>query len=258
MDVALASKTARHLDDRLQQLLVRLLACERRCGYRGLERFIGHSGLLSRVGGGEAKHALELKRGQAGMLGQDQGADPGHVGSGEAVARGVQAAAPAPRHLDIEPASVELDRGVGVVVEAQRSASSWLPTEITEENRQGSSRPSCCARGHDCGPAIRAVGELVEEREQLALGGGQAHVDELVARLDRPMQSCQQRAATAPVGRTEHAGAGDRAVGSQRADDPRAGGAVAEDIALRIFDQLGDSSSSVTTATERSILPTRG
>ena len=115
-----------------------------------------------------------------------------------------------------------------------------------------------CAEATTVVRRLRAVGELVEEREQLALGGGQAHVDELVARLDRPMQSCQQRAATAPVGRTEHAGAGDRAVGSQRADDPRAGGAVAEDIALVGFDQLGDSSSSGTTATERSILPTRG
>ena len=82
---------------------------------------------------------------------------------------------------------------------------------------------------------VGRVGELVEELRELLLRRREAHVDDVVALLDRPAQTGERGSCPLPrVAGAEHADAVELALGSDRADDPGARGAVPADVALGV------------------------
>src|SRR6185437_2548796 len=87
-------------------------------------------------------------------------------------------------------------------------------------------------RGRDDDAALKVggVGEVVQRLDEAALRGREAHVDDVVALLDRPAQALDEHRAAADEALAEDADAGELALRRDLADDPGAGGAVAADI----------------------------
>ena len=75
---------------------------------------------------------------------------------------------------------------------------------------------------------VRLVDELVERREEVALRRAEAEVADIHPVLDRPAQARGEDVAPSAQRRPEHLDAVQLAIGREAADDPRAGGAVAE------------------------------
>ncbi len=88
-------------------------------------------------------------------------------------------------------------------------------------------------RRHDHRAAkVRGVRELVQDRGELGLRGGEAHVHDVEPLLDRPAEALEQHGPAAGVAGAEHAHARQLRLGREGPDDPRAGGAVTRDVAL--------------------------
>src|SRR5215218_10018451 len=67
---------------------------------------------------------------------------------------------------------------------------------------------------------VRAVRELVQQPRELLLRRRQAHVDQVVALLDRPLEAAEQDGSAPRVAGAEHPDAVELALGCDRAHDP--------------------------------------
>ena len=196
-------------------------------------RAVGVTHRRPRVGGGQAEQRLHLGRGEVRVLGPDQGADPGDVRRREAVAGRAHGHASIPGHPDVDAAGEELDRWVGVAVVGQRIL------QIVACDRDHRREPPRVARHRhvvrrgddDAAPEVGGVGQLVQRLDEAALGGREAHVDDVVALLDRPAQPLDQHRAAADEALVEHAHAVELAVRRELADDSGARGAVPAQVA---------------------------
>src|SRR4029078_8036813 len=75
------------------------------------------------------------------------------------------------------------------------------------------------------------VGELAQRVEYAPLRGREAHVDDVVALLDRPAPALDEHGAAAHEALAEDADAGELALRRDLADGPGAGGAVPAHVA---------------------------
>ena len=138
-----------------------------------------------------------------------------------------------PRDVDVQAAREELDRRrrvgvederVGVLVAADRDDAREPPGEALDRHvvRRGDEHRAL---------EVGGVGELVQPVDVLLLRRRQAHVDDVEALLDRPLEPGEQHRRAAGVAGAEHADARQLALGRERADDPGARGAVAAEVA---------------------------
>ncbi len=126
--------------------------------------------------------------------------------------------------------------GLGFAYHSQESSPSWEPDR---DHRREAPRIALdrhvVRRGDEHRAAeVGGVGELVQELGELALRRREAEVDDLEALLDRVAETAEDQVGAAGVALAEHADAVDPAGRRERADDPRAGGAVPADVADRV------------------------
>ncbi len=116
------------------------------------------------------------------------------------------------------------------------SWTSWAATETTAAYREGAARDRHVVRSGDEDDVaeVGLVGQLVQRLEEIAPGRPQAHVADVHPVLDRPLQAAGEDRPAPAQARAEHADAVQLAVGSQRADDPGAGGSVAKRVLVRL------------------------
>ena len=186
------------------------------------------------------QHGLQLERGEPGVLAQDQGGDPGDARRGEAVARGADRAAAEPGDLHVDAACEELDGRIGVGVVEERVV---VLVAADGDDRREAPRERFdrhVVRGGDQHGALEVggVGQLVQVVAEFTLGRGEAHVDHVVALLDRPAQAGEQHLPGALEPGAEDAHRVELRRGSDRADDPRARRPVPAKVALGVL--LGD------------------
>ncbi len=138
--------------------------------------------------------------------------------------------------LDVDPAGEELDRRGGVAVVGERIV------QVVACDRDHRREPPRVARDRhvvrrgddDAAAEVRRVGQLVQRLDEPVLGGGEAHVDDVVALRDRPPQPLDEHRAAADEALAEHAHADELAVGRDLADDAGARGAVPAQVAQRV------------------------
>src|SRR5712692_1619489 len=166
------------------------------------------------------------------MLREDECRDPGDVRGGEAVTGADESATAVPGDLDVDAPSEELDRGGGVVVVLVR-----VFLLVAPDRDDAREAPRIALDGHvvSGGDEHRAtevcgVRELVQEGRELLLGRREAHVDDVVALLDRPAQALQEDGAAACVPGPEDPYAHELAAGGQRANHPGARGPVPTEV----------------------------
>ena len=161
---------------------------------------------------------------------------PGDVRSREAVARADEAPAAVPGDLDVDAPGEELNRRRRVVVVGVRVFLLVAPDGDHAREAPGIALDGHVVGGRDQHRATEVCGvrELVQEGRELLLRRREAHVDDVVALLDRPAESLEQDGAAARVAGAEHPDAHQLALGCQRANDPRASGAVPAKVALGV------------------------
>src|SRR5215211_3302239 len=191
----------------------------------------------SHVPRGQVEHALELERRQLRVLREDERTDAGHVRRSEAIPGAAQRRAAEPGDVDVDAAREELHRRIRVVEELLA-----LVELVAADRDDGRELPRIALdrhvvrRRHEHGALeVGAVREVVQDGGEVALGRGEAHVDEVVPLLDRPAEARQQDLAAAGVAGAEHAHAVKLAVGGERADDPGTGGPVPAQVALGVL-----------------------
>src|SRR6185437_13691405 len=186
-----------------------------------------------RVRGGEPEQGLHLGRGEVGVLGPDERAHAGDVRRREAVPGGAHAQASHPGDAHVHPAGEELHGRVGIAEIGERVV------ELVARDRDHRREPPRVARDRhvvgrgddDAALEVGGVGEVVQHLDEPALRGREAHVDDVVALLDRPAQALDEHGAAAHEALAEDADAGELALRRDLADDPGAGGAVAAHVA---------------------------
>ena len=167
------------------------------------------------------------------MLAQDERAQPGHVRGREAVAGAAQRPASEPGDVDVEAPREELDRRVRVGVEgegivelvaADRDDAREAPREALDRH--------VVRRGDEHVPLeVRGVGERVKLVDVLLLRRRQAHVDDVEALGDRPLEPGDHHRSAARIAGSQDADADELALRSERSDDPGACGPVAAEVA---------------------------
>ena len=234
-----AEDRARHLHGRLQERAVRLVGAEHAGGDSRFE--IAHVAAVPFAFEAVWWRTLLSWNGvRSEMLAEDERADAGDVGRGEAVAGAAERAAVEPRDVEVEAAPEELDRRRGVVVEGQR-----VGLLVAPDGDDAREAPREALHGHvvsrgdeEDALEVGAVGELVEPLHVLRPRRREAHVHDLELLLDRPRQAAQHGLAAALVAGAEDADARQLDVGGERAHDPGAGRSVPAEVALAVVDDL--------------------
>ena len=193
-------------------------------------RVVGH------VGGERPQDGLHLEECEVRVFAQDPCDDAGYVGSGEAVARSGDPTSFGPRNPHVYSRSPKLHWRLGIVVEGVGIMALVGGNRDNGGIQRGEARYRHVVGGGDEHGVLEVspVGQVVERREEVLLGGSHAYVGYVHTVLYCPLDAGCEGGAPSGEARAQDFHAIEFAAGSYGADDAGAGGAVAVGVPVRL------------------------